>query len=192
MYYRKIGILVIIFLFNGISYSQMNTSTEKSNSYNWNISITGGVTHNFDDGISQHISLSYLEYGAGYLLNDNHEIGIKIGHNEFFSTGQLRIIALQYSNNDTIAIYGSIPELYKDIWYGAFYKFNYRSWYGSILLGATSGFDYEYTGISIGKDFEISKIFNLNVGLNYALKTNEYKRVYSKQLSLLGSFIIKL
>ena len=56
MYYRKIGILVIIFLFNGISYSQMNTSTEKSNSYNWNISITGGVTHNFDDGISQHIS----------------------------------------------------------------------------------------------------------------------------------------
>jgi hypothetical protein len=190
--FRLNSFLILLFSFLNISFSQVPTSNDRSSEFDWNLSVSGGITHNLDDRLYRHISLSYLEYGIGYLLNPNHEIGIKIGRNEFFSTGPLGITELQFTNNDdTIVIYGTIPGLYPNLWYGLYYRFNYQSWFGSILVGAISGFSFEYSNISIGKEFQLSDFFYLNAGLNYSIKTNRYSFIHAKQLILVGTFSIK-
>jgi hypothetical protein len=184
--------LILSFSILNISFSQAPSSNDKSPEFDWNLSVSGGITHNYDDRLIDHTSLSYLEYGIGYLLNPTHEIGIKIGRNEFFSPGPLSVIGLQFTSTDTIAIYGSHPGLDPDIWYGLYYRFNYHSWFGSILAGATSGFLYEYSSISIGREIQLTNWFYLNAGLNYALKTHKYSSIRAKQLTLSASLSIKL
>lgn len=170
--------LLLLFI-ESYTFSQTQASSQE---YDWRLSVSSGITKHLDKKLNIDItSMSYLEYSIGYFINPSHEIGIKIGRNDFLG-GILGITSISWSGNDTTITYGIINGLYPEIWHGLYYRFNYMSWNLSLLAGAMSGFDHEYTAISIGREFKLSNIFFIEASLNYALKTNKYKWIYGKQL----------
>ncbi len=183
-------LIILIFLIIS-SISSQDSKLKEKKDFNWNLTAASGYTYNLDDEIYGETSLSYLEFGIGYNFNPSHEMGIKIGKNDFKGS-TLGVTEIQYPGNDTIVIFGEIKNLYPEIWYSLYYRFNYKSWFAGVSLGGISSFAYEYSSFSLGKQFQILNLFYLDVGLNYAIKSANFKYVYSKQLNLIGAFVIKL
>jgi len=193
--------LVLLFSITVYAYCQTGSSlNKKKESYNWRLSVSGGISHHYNKNLDQYgkgsaTSLSYLEYGVGYFISPEHEIGIKIGRNDFVAS-PLALTGLNYTANDTIPIYETIYILESDVWYTLYYRFNYKTWYGLISIGTFKGFNFAYKSISLGKEFQLSNLFFINTGVNYAIRTGEnifdFKHIYEGQLTLSAGLSIKL
>ncbi len=187
----------LVLLFSIASYINCQTissDNKQQELYDWNLSVTGGLTRQIDDRMPKY-TLNYFEFSAGYLVTPHHEIGINVGKNYFLgNTLGIRQISF-YNNGDTTVEYGIIPTVYENVWFTLYYKFNYYSWFAEIAAGRLLDGSDGYTSFSAGKEFNLSKLFFINLGLNYAINTNhilEYKYVNDKQLTLTIGFSIKL
>ena len=190
--------LILIFFLSLNNFSQQLHPSDKDNAkndvYNWDFSLKSGITHQFTDNMPNSITLSYIEYGMGYLITPNHEAGIKIGKNDFL--GSEFGISGGVILSDTVISYGYKTVAKNSVWVALYYKFNSHLYFGEILVGATGTSGTRgYTGFSAGKEFLISKHAFVTAGLIYTLTSNDfmsYKTIYDNQLTLTLGFSIKL
>ncbi len=185
--------LALLFSIICYSYCQVPSTNNEEESFNWDFSLKSGITNQFTNNMPNSITLSYIEYGMGYLITPNHEAGIKIGKNDFIGS---EFGITEFRVSDTAIFYGYKTVAKNSLWVALYYKFNSHLYFGEILVGATGTSGTRgYTGFSAGKEFLISKHAFVTAGLIYTLTSNDflnYETIYDNQLTLTLGFSFKL
>ena len=187
-------ILIVLFLLNvNILYSQ----TKNSINSGFRISLSEGVTYNFDKNIygegktlapvASSFNLDITNFDIGYFISNHNEFGISIGKNSFTSPENF-ITSAQILKNDTTYLYSSGYKYVNLTWFALYYNYHFNNTFKlGLKLGELRPDDRDYKiylSLSVGKYYKITDNFLIDITFSFTNRNKAFKYFESNQLKL--------